>query len=71
MNLSRTTLKKANPDLGICEFCGGVLELSYYDFVLECAVCQECAEALACGEKALIAAGIVSPGPDYFEGSGF
>ena len=62
MNLSRTTLKKAYPYLGICEFCGGVLELSYYDFVLECAVCKECAEDLARGEEALTAAGIVSPG---------
>ena len=69
MNLSRTTLKKAYPYLGICEFCGGVLELSYYDFVLECAVCKECAEDLARGEEALTAAGIVSPGPEYFEGS--
>ena len=38
MNLSRTTLKKAHPYHGICEFCGRVRELGYYDSVLECAV---------------------------------
>jgi hypothetical protein len=70
MNLSRTTLKKAYPYLGICEFCGGILELSYYDFVLECAVCEECAGDLAAGENALAAVGIASPGPEYFDGSG-
>jgi hypothetical protein len=61
MRFSRTTLKKAHPYFGICEFCGCVLELSYYDFVLECAVCEECAGDLAAGENALIAAGIASP----------
>jgi hypothetical protein len=61
MSLSRTTLKKAHPHLGICEFCGRVLELGYYDCVLECAVCEECALDLASGEKALAAAGIASP----------
>ena len=66
MNLSRTTLKKAYPYLGICEFCGGILELSYYDFVLECAVCEECAGDLAAGENALAAVGIASPGPEYW-----
>ena len=70
MKLSRTTLKKAYPHLGICEFCGRVLELSYYDFVLECTVCEECAGDLAAGENALTAAGIASPGPEYFDESG-
>jgi len=70
MQLSRTTVKKAYPYLGICEFCGRVLELSYYDFVLECAVCEECAGDLAAGENALTAAGIASPGLEYFDGSG-
>jgi len=69
MNLSRTTLKKAHPYHGICEFCGRVLELSYYDFVLECAICEECAEDLATAENALNAAGIPSPGFEYFDGS--
>jgi hypothetical protein len=70
MQLSRTTVKKAYPYLGICEFCGRVLELSYYDFVLECAVCEECAGDLAAGENALTAAGIACPGLEYFDGSG-
>jgi hypothetical protein len=70
MNLSRITLKKAHPYLGICEFCGRVLEVSYYDLDLECSVCEECADDLASGENALTAAGIPSPGPKYFDGSG-
>jgi hypothetical protein len=70
MNLSRTTLKKAHPCLGICEFCGRVRELTYYDSVLECAVCDECAEDLACGENKLAAAGIESPRPEDFDGLG-
>ena len=70
MKLSRTTLKKAYPYFGICEFCGCVLELSYYDLVLECAVCEECAGDLAAGENALSAAGIASPGLEYLDGSG-
>ena len=45
-------------------------ELSYYDLVLECAVCEECAEDLASGENELIAAGIVSPEPQNFDGLG-
>jgi hypothetical protein len=69
MNLSRTTLKKAFPYQGICEFCGRVLELSYYDFVMECAICEECAEDLATAENALTEAGIISPGFEYFDGS--
>jgi hypothetical protein len=70
MNLSRTTLKKAHPYDGICEFCGRVRELSYYDSVLECAVCQECAVDLASGENQLAAAGIASPDADNFDGLG-
>ena len=70
MNLSPTTLKKAHPYLGICEFCGRVCELYYYDSVLECAVCEECAEDLACGENELAAAGIASPGTENFDGLG-
>jgi hypothetical protein len=70
MNLSRTTLKKAHPYQGICEFCGQVLELSYYDSVLECAVCEECAEDLANGENQLAAAGIASPEGENFDGLG-
>jgi hypothetical protein len=70
MNLSRTTLKKAYPYDGICEFCGCVGELSYYDTVLECAVCKECAEDLASGENQLAAAGIASPDAEDFDGLG-
>ena len=70
MNLSRTTLKKAHPYNGICEFCGRVRELSYYASVLECAVCEECAEDLASGENQLAAAGISSPDADNFDGLG-
>jgi hypothetical protein len=70
MNLSRTTLKKAHPYHGICEFCGRVRELSYYDSVLECAVCEECAEDLANGENQLAAAGIASPEGENFDGLG-
>ena len=70
MNLSRTTLKKAHPYDGICEFCGRVRELSYYDSVLECAVCQDCAEDLASGENELAAVGIASPGAETFDGLG-
>jgi len=70
MDLSRTTIKKAHPYHGICEFCGRVHELSYYDLVLECAVCEECAEDLASGENELIATGIVSPEPQNFDGLG-
>ncbi len=70
MNLSRTTLKKAYPYLGVCEFCGRIGELSYYDSVLECALCRECAEELANGENELSAAGISSPRPEDFEGLG-
>jgi hypothetical protein len=68
MNLSQTTVCKAYPYEGICEFCGQVGALSYYDLVLECAVCQECAEDLANGENELIAAGITSP--EHFDGLG-
>jgi len=70
MNLSPTTLKKAHPYHGICEFCGRVLELRYYDSVLECAVCQDCAEDLASGENELAALGIASPGAETFDGLG-
>jgi hypothetical protein len=70
MDLSRTTIKKAHPYHGICEFCGRVHVLSYYDLVLECAVCEECAEDLASGENELIAAGIVSPEAENFDGLG-
>jgi hypothetical protein len=70
MNLSRTTIKKVHRYLGICEFCGRVRELSYYDSLLECAVCRECAEDLASGENELAAAGIVSPEPENFDGLG-
>ncbi len=70
MNLSRTTLKKAHPYLGICEFCGRVRDLCYYDSVLECAVCEECGEDLASGENALAAAGIASPRLENFDGLG-
>jgi len=70
MNLSPTTLKKSHPYHGICEFCGRVLELSYYDSVLECAVCQDCAEDLASGENELAALGIVFPGAETFDGLG-
>jgi hypothetical protein len=69
MNLSRTTLKKAYPHLGICEFCGRVLELGYYDCVLECTVCEECAQDLSSGEEALAAAGIASPRLENFDES--
>ena len=68
--LSRTTLKKAYAYLGVCEFCGRVSELSYYDSVLECAVCEECAQDLASGENELTAAGIASPEPQSFDGLG-
>jgi hypothetical protein len=70
MNLSRTTLKKAHPYDGICEFCGRVDELSYYDAILECAVCEDCAEDLASGENQLAAAGIAAPDADNFDGLG-
>ncbi len=70
MNLSRTTLKKEHPYLGICEFCGRVCELSYYDSVLECAVCEECAEDLASGENELAAVGIALPEEENFDGLG-
>jgi hypothetical protein len=70
INLSRTTLKKAYAYLGVCEFCGRVGELSYYDSVLESAVCEECAEDLASGENELTAAGIASPEPQNFDGLG-
>jgi len=70
MNLSRTTLKKAHPYHGICEFCGRVRELGYYDSVLECAVCEECAEDLANGENQLAAAGIAAPEAENFDGLG-
>ena len=70
MNLSRTTLKKAYSYLGVCEFCGRISELSYYDSVLECALCRGCAEELANGENELSAAGIASPRPEDFEGLG-
>ena len=70
MNLSRTTLEKAYSYLGVCEFCGRIGELSYYDSVLECAVCRECAQDLANGENELTAAGIASPRPEDFEGLG-
>jgi hypothetical protein len=70
MNLSHTTIRKAYPYHGICEFCGRVRELNYYDLVLECAVCEDCAEDLASGENALSAAGIEPPEPDNFEGLG-
>jgi hypothetical protein len=62
MNLSRTTLKKAHAYCGVCEFCGSVGELSYYDSVLESAVCGECAQDLATGENELLSAGMVPPG---------
>jgi hypothetical protein len=68
--MSRTTLKKAHAYLGVCEFCGRVGELSYYDSVLECVVCGECAQALATGENELISAGMVPPGPENFDGLG-
>jgi hypothetical protein len=68
MNLSQTTVRKVYPYEGVCEFCGQVGELSYYDLVLECAVCRECAEDLANGENELIAAGITSP--EHFDGLG-
>ena len=71
INLSRTTLKKAYAYFGVCEFCGRIGELSYYDSVLECAVCEECAQDLASGENELTAAGIASPEPEDFEGLGF
>src|SRR5258708_16979032 len=71
MDLSRTTIKKAHPYHGICEFCGRVHVLSYYDLVLECAVCEECAEDLASGENELIAAVMASPAPESFDGVGF
>jgi len=70
MNLSRTTLKKAHAYLGVCEFCGSVGELSYYDSVLESAVCRECAQDLATGENELLSAGMVPPGPENFDGLG-
>jgi hypothetical protein len=71
MNLSQTTLKKAHPYHGICEFCGRVGELSYYDTILECAVCEDCAEDLASGENELAAVGIASPGAEnFFDGLG-
>jgi hypothetical protein len=70
MNLSRTTLKKAHPYDGICEFCGRVDKLSYYDAILECAVCEDCAEDLASGENQLAAAGIAAPDADNFDGLG-
>jgi hypothetical protein len=68
MNLSQTTVRKAYPYEGVCEFCGQVGELNYYDLVLECAVCRECAEDLAKGENELTAAGITSP--EHFDGLG-
>lgn len=70
MNLSRTTLKKAHPYHGVCEFCGRVRDLSYYDSVLECAVCEECAQDLANGENQLAAADITSPEAENFDGLG-
>jgi hypothetical protein len=70
INLSRTTLKKGYAYFGVCEFCGRVGELSYYDSVLECVVCEECAQDLASGENELTAAGIASPEPEDFEGLG-
>jgi hypothetical protein len=70
MNLSRTTLKKAHPYHGICEFCGRVGELGYCDSVLETAVCEECAEDLANGENQLAAAGIAAPEAENFDGLG-
>jgi hypothetical protein len=70
MNLSRTIVKKEHPYLGICEFCGRIRELSYYDSILECAVCEECAEDLASGENALTAAGIRPPESEHFDGLG-
>jgi hypothetical protein len=70
MNLSRTTLKKAHAYLGVCEFCGTVGELSYYDSVLESAVCGECAQDLATGENELLSAGMVPPGSENFDGLG-
>ena len=54
----------------MCEFCGRIAELGYYDTVLECAVCGECAQDLASGENELTAAGIESPGPEDFEDLG-
>jgi hypothetical protein len=70
MNLSQTTVRKAYPYAGICEFCGQVRELNYYDSVLECAVCEECAEDLASGENELAAVGIASPESEHFDGLG-
>jgi hypothetical protein len=68
MKLSRTTVRKAYPYEGVCEFCGSVSQLNHYDLVLECAVCEECAEDLAKGENELTAAGITSP--EHFDGLG-
>jgi hypothetical protein len=70
MNSSRTTLKKAHPYHGICEFCGRVRELSYYDSILECAVCEECAEDLTNAENQLAAANIASPEKENLDGLG-
>jgi hypothetical protein len=70
MNLSRTTIRKGYPYHGICEFCGQVRVLNYYDLVLECAVCEDCAVDLASGENELTAAGIASPEPENFDGLG-
>src|ERR1700731_3918884 len=47
MNLSQTTVRKAYPYEGVCEFCGQVDELTKHDLVSASAVCRECTEDLA------------------------